>query len=79
MFVVLFIILNVMLSALIVRPITAHVEGGRRRSRTGNMEIAEFAETGGDEVSLLAQVVQPHAPQPGKGDRADREKAVDDG
>jgi HAMP domain-containing protein len=53
-FVVLFIILNVMMSALIVRPITRMSKAADEIS-TGNMEIAEFKESGGDEVALLAK------------------------
>ncbi len=53
-FVVLFIILNVMMSALIVRPITEMSKAADEVS-TGNMEIPEFSETGKDEVSLLAR------------------------
>jgi HAMP domain-containing protein len=51
-FVVLFIILNLMMSALIVRPITRMSKAADEIS-TGNMEIPEFSETGGDEVALL--------------------------
>ena len=53
-FVVLFVILNVMMSALIVRPITRMSEAAGEIS-TGNMEIPEFPEKGGDEISLLAR------------------------
>ncbi|MBI3044044.1 MAG: DUF3365 domain-containing protein [Betaproteobacteria bacterium] len=53
-FVVLFVILNIMMSALIVRPITSMSESANEIS-TGNMEIPEFAEKGGDEVALLAK------------------------
>ena len=53
-FVVLFIILNVMLSLLIVRPITKLSEAADKIS-TGNTDIAEFPETGKDEVSLLGR------------------------
>ena len=53
-FVVLFVILNVMMSALIVRPITEMSRAADEIS-TGNMEIPEFSETGKDEVSLLAK------------------------
>jgi protein-histidine pros-kinase len=53
-FVVLFIILNVMMSALIVRPITRMSKSADEIS-TGNMEIPEFSETGKDEVALLAK------------------------
>ncbi len=67
-FVVLFIILNIMLSVLIVRPITRMSKAADEIS-TGNMDIPEFSESGSDEVALLAQVVQPHAPQPGEGDQ----------
>ena len=51
-FVVLFVILNIMMSALIVRPITRMSKAADEIS-TGNMEIPEFSETGGDEVALL--------------------------
>jgi protein-histidine pros-kinase len=53
-FVVLFIILNVMMSALIVRPITRMSKAADEIS-TGNMDIPEFGESGGDEVALLAK------------------------
>jgi protein-histidine pros-kinase len=53
-FVVLFVILNLMLSVLIVRPITQMSDAADRIS-TGDMEIPEFAESGRDEVSLLAR------------------------
>lgn len=53
-FVVLFIILNVMLSFLIVRPITNLSEAANEIS-TGNMEIPEFADKGNDEMALLAK------------------------
>ena len=53
-FLALFVILNVMMSALIVRPITKMSEAANEIS-TGNMDIPEFAEKGGDEVSLLAR------------------------
>jgi protein-histidine pros-kinase len=53
-FVVLFIILNVMLSLLIVRPITKMSAAADDISK-GNMEIADLPDTGKDEVSLLAK------------------------
>jgi len=53
-FVVLFVILNVMLSFLIVRPITQLSDAADKIS-TGNMDIPEFGEKGRDEVSLLAR------------------------
>ena len=53
-FVVLFIILNVMLSLLIVRPITRMSKDADQIS-TGNMQIPEFGESGKDEVALLAK------------------------
>ena len=53
-FVALFIILNLMMSILIVRPITKMSEAANEIS-TGNMDIPEFEEKGGDEVSLLAR------------------------
>ena len=51
-FVALFIILNIMMSVLIVRPITRMSKAADEIS-TGNMEIPEFNESGGDEVALL--------------------------
>ncbi|MGE4112044.1 MAG: DUF3365 domain-containing protein [Burkholderiales bacterium] len=53
-FVALFVILNIMMSLLIVRPIT-RMSGAADRISTGDMEIPEFDETGRDEVSLLAK------------------------
>jgi protein-histidine pros-kinase len=53
-FVVLFIILNVMLSLLIVRPITDMSEAANEIS-TGNMDIPEFPDKGRDEMALLAK------------------------
>ncbi len=53
-FVVLFVILNVMLSFLIVRPITDLSEAANEIS-TGNMEIPEFADQGKDEMAMLAK------------------------
>jgi protein-histidine pros-kinase len=53
-FVVLFIILNLMLSVMIVRPITEMSDAADRMS-TGDLEIPEFNESGRDEVSLLAK------------------------
>jgi protein-histidine pros-kinase len=53
-FVVLFIILNIMMSALIVRPITRMSQAADEVS-TGNMEIPEFKESGRDEMALLAR------------------------
>ncbi len=51
-FVVLFIILNIMMSVLIVRPVTRMSKAADEIS-TGNLEIAEFSESGGDEMALL--------------------------
>ena len=53
-FVALFVILNLMMSLLIVRPITKMSEAANEIS-TGNLDIPEFPEKGGDEVSLLAK------------------------
>lgn len=53
-FVVLFILLNMMMSLMIVRPITRMSEAADAIS-TGNMEIPEFEETGKDEVAMLAR------------------------
>lgn len=53
-FVVLFIILNVMLSFLIVRPITQMSDAADKIS-TGDMDIPELADSGRDEVALLAR------------------------
>ena len=52
--VVLFIILNVMLSMLIVKPITRLSEAADKIS-TGDMDIPEFGEKGRDEVALLGR------------------------
>ena len=53
-FVLLFLILNVMLSYLIVRPITQLSEAANEIS-TGNMDIPEFADKGNDEMALLSK------------------------
>jgi len=53
-FVVLFIILNVMLSFLIVGPIT-QMSGAADKISTGDMDIPELADSGRDEVALLAR------------------------
>ena len=53
-FVVLFLMLNVMLSYLIVRPITQLSEAANEIS-TGNMDIPEFADKGNDEMALLSK------------------------
>ena len=53
-FVVLFVILNFMLSVMIVHPITQMSDAADRMS-TGDLEIPEFDESGRDEVSLLAK------------------------
>jgi len=53
-FVVLFVILNLMMSLLIVRPITKMSRAANEIS-TGNLDIPEFAESGRDEVTLLAK------------------------
>ena len=50
----LFVILNVMLTLLIVRPIRLMSRAADQIS-TGNMDIADLRETGRDEVSLLAK------------------------
>lgn len=53
-FAVLFVILNLMLSAMIVRPITRMSDAAERIS-TGDTEIPELAESGRDEVAHLAR------------------------
>jgi len=53
-FFVLFIILNLMLSMLIVKPITLMSMAANKIS-TGDLEIPEFSEKGKDEVSLLGK------------------------
>ena len=53
-FVMLFVILNVMMSAMIVRPITRMSRSANQIS-TGNMDIPEFSESGRDEIALLAK------------------------
>ena len=53
-FLALFVIMNVMMSLLIVRPITRMSEAADKIS-TGDMDIAEFSDTGKDEVALLGK------------------------
>ena len=53
-FVVLFVILNLMLSLLIVRPIT-RMSAAADRISVGDMDIPELGESGKDEVALLAR------------------------
>ncbi len=53
-FATLFVILNLMMSAMIVRPITRMSRAANEIS-TGNLEIPEFSEAGKDEVALLAR------------------------
>jgi protein-histidine pros-kinase len=53
-FFVLFVILNIMLSMLIVKPITLMSTAANKIS-TGDLEIPEFSEKGKDEVSLLGK------------------------
>ena len=53
-FLALFVILNVMMSFLIVRPITRMSEAADRIS-TGNTDIAEFSDSGKDEVARLGK------------------------
>lgn len=53
-FAVLALILNMMLSMLIVRPITEMSDAADRMS-TGDLEIPEFSESGSDEVALLGK------------------------
>lgn len=53
-FAVLFVILNVMLSMLIIRPI-ASMSVAADKISVGQLDIPELSETGGDEVSLLAK------------------------
>ncbi|MCC6472507.1 MAG: HAMP domain-containing protein, partial [Burkholderiales bacterium] len=53
-FAVLFVILNYMLSILIVKPIT-RMSSAADRISTGDMNIPEFTEKGGDEMALLGK------------------------
>jgi protein-histidine pros-kinase len=53
-FAVLFVILNIMLTAMIVQPITQLSEAADRISK-GRLEGAEFPDKGKDEVSQLGQ------------------------
>ena len=53
-FLALFVILNVMMSLLIVRPITRMSEAADKIS-TGDMDIAEFSDAGKDEVAVLGK------------------------
>jgi HAMP domain-containing protein len=52
-FVVIFVVLNVMLSWMIIRPI-AKMSHAADQVSVGKFEISEFAETGTDEISVLA-------------------------
>ena len=53
-FLALFVILNVMMSLLIVKPIT-RMSAAADKISTGDMDIAEFNEAGKDEVALLGR------------------------
>ena len=53
-FLTLFIILNVMMSLLIVRPIR-RMSAAADKISTGDLDIAEFGESGKDEISLLGK------------------------
>jgi protein-histidine pros-kinase len=53
-FAVLFVILNVMLTMLIVEPITQLSDAADAIS-TGSLDIGEFSDQGRDEVALLGQ------------------------
>ena len=53
-FVVLFVILNIMLSLLIVRPIRK-MSAAADKISVGELDIPELAESGKDEVALLAK------------------------
>jgi protein-histidine pros-kinase len=53
-FVVLFVILNVMLSLLIVRPIRS-MSAAADKISVGELDIPELKESGKDEVALLAK------------------------
>lgn len=53
-FFVLFVVLNIMLSMLIVKPITLMSQAAEKIS-TGDLEIPEFSEKGKDEVSMLGK------------------------
>ena len=54
MFVIIFIVLNMMLSYVIIRPL-ARMSRMADEISTGNMDIPEFDDTGKDEVALLAR------------------------
>ena len=73
-FVVLFVILNVMLTLLIVRADHRSCRRRPTRSPPATWTSPSSPTQGSDEVSLLGQVVQPHAPQPGEGDQPDRQE-----
>jgi protein-histidine pros-kinase len=53
-FAIIFIVLNVMLSHVIIRPL-ARMSRMADEISTGNMDIPEFDDTGKDEVALLAR------------------------
>jgi protein-histidine pros-kinase len=53
-FAVVFVVLNVMLSWLIIRPIS-QMSSAADQVSTGNFEVAELPETGKDEIALLGR------------------------
>ena len=53
LFVVLFLVINIMLSRMIIKPI-ANMSKAADEISTGNFQISEFAESGRDEVAILA-------------------------
>ena len=75
-FVVLFIVLNIMLSA--ADRAADHAACRRRptRSPPATSTCPSSRTRASDEMSHARQVVQPHAPQPGEGDGADRQEVT---
>ena len=53
LFVMLFLVINIMLSRMIIKPI-ADMSKAANEISTGNFQISEFAESGKDEVAILA-------------------------
>ena len=62
-FVLFFVVLNLMLNAMVIKPLTRMAELANAVS-TGHLELPEFPVRGEDEVSVLGSVIQPAASEP---------------
>jgi hypothetical protein len=74
-FLVVFVVLNVMLSWLIVRPIRKHGAGGRQ-GQHGRLRRARVPRGGQGRGGRPGRCLQPHAPQPGQGHADDRPRRL---